>query len=509
MPAADWARGLAARRPALGDWRCPSVQPDAAAAPVDAGASPRSARSRCCVQGCVRVDDAYTNLVLPALLRQHGLTGRDAAFATELASGTIRWQGTYDAILAACIDRPLGKVEAKVLDVLRLGAHQLLAMRVPTHAAISTTVDLVRDRVGRRAPQASPTPCCARSPSTTSRPGSPRSPRPDRRRPPPSYSHPRWVVDELRAGARPRRRARRAARRRQRAAQGHPGRPARARHARRAAGGADPVLAVRRGAGGRRPGPGPGGRRGPGRGAGRGLPAGRARAGRGAGRRSRRALARPLRRTGRQGGPARRRSPPSAAPAWSPPSGSRTGPALVRAGAARRRRRRRRSSPPTAPRRRTRRQRSTGCWSTPRAPASVRSAVVPRRGGGGARRTCVELVLLQRRLLGRRLDLVRPGGSCSTRPARRCSPRPAASSTPCWTAATTSRSRTLGPLLPDVPDCRGPAAGHRPALAAPARHRRDVPGAAAQGLSGGVEARFARTSTAAHGLSVLGAARPS
>jgi 16S rRNA (cytosine967-C5)-methyltransferase len=97
----------------------------------------------------VRVDEAYTNLVLPHVLREYGLSGRDAAFATELASGTIRGQGTYDAVLAACVDRPLAKVEAKVLDALRLGAHQLLAMRVPTHAAISTTVDLVRAKVGQ------------------------------------------------------------------------------------------------------------------------------------------------------------------------------------------------------------------------------------------------------------------------------------------------------------------------------------------------------------------------
>lgn len=95
----------------------------------------------------VRVDEAYTNLALPAVLRRHGLTGRDAAFATELASGTIRWQALYDAVLGACVDRPLAKVQAKVLDALRLGCHQLLAMRVPAHAAISTTVDLVRDRV--------------------------------------------------------------------------------------------------------------------------------------------------------------------------------------------------------------------------------------------------------------------------------------------------------------------------------------------------------------------------
>ena len=55
----------------------------------------------------VRVQDAYTNLVLPSLLRKHGLSGRDAAFATELASGTLRRRATYDAVLDACTDRPL------------------------------------------------------------------------------------------------------------------------------------------------------------------------------------------------------------------------------------------------------------------------------------------------------------------------------------------------------------------------------------------------------------------
>ena len=49
-------------------------------------------------------------------------------------------------MLAACVDRPLTKVDAVVLDTLRLGAHQLLGMRVPAHAAISTSVDLARAR---------------------------------------------------------------------------------------------------------------------------------------------------------------------------------------------------------------------------------------------------------------------------------------------------------------------------------------------------------------------------
>jgi 16S rRNA (cytosine967-C5)-methyltransferase len=96
----------------------------------------------------VRTKDAYTNLVLPHHLGKYRLDGRDAAFATELAAGTIRRQGTYDAILAACTDRPLANTAAKVLDVLRLGCHQLLGMRVAAHAAISTSVDLVRSEVG-------------------------------------------------------------------------------------------------------------------------------------------------------------------------------------------------------------------------------------------------------------------------------------------------------------------------------------------------------------------------
>lgn len=93
----------------------------------------------------VREDDAYANLVLPQLLHGYGLSGRDAAFATELAYGTLRGQGWYDAILAACVTRPYDKVEHDLRDVLRLGAHQLLAMRVPDHAAVDSSCALARD----------------------------------------------------------------------------------------------------------------------------------------------------------------------------------------------------------------------------------------------------------------------------------------------------------------------------------------------------------------------------
>jgi 16S rRNA (cytosine967-C5)-methyltransferase len=92
--------------------------------------------------------DAYANLVLPGMLRDRRLTGRDAALATELVYGTLRGLGTYDAVLDACLDRPLDRIDAPVRDVLRLGAHQALAMRTPAHAAVASSVDLARAKVG-------------------------------------------------------------------------------------------------------------------------------------------------------------------------------------------------------------------------------------------------------------------------------------------------------------------------------------------------------------------------
>ena len=102
------------------------------------------------VLAAVRDRAAYANLLLPRLLADRKLTGRDAALATELAYGTLRGQGTYDAVLTPCSDRPLEKLDPPVLDVLRLGAHQLLSTRVGAHAAVATSVDLARSVAGPR-----------------------------------------------------------------------------------------------------------------------------------------------------------------------------------------------------------------------------------------------------------------------------------------------------------------------------------------------------------------------
>ncbi|MUL40875.1 rRNA cytosine-C5-methyltransferase [Streptomonospora sp. PA3] len=146
--------------------------------------------------------DAYANLLLPSMLRERGLQGRDAALATELTYGALRRQGTYDAILDACIDRSLQSVDSEVLPVLRLGAHQLLSTAIPPHAAVSATVDLARRVVGHHR---------SRFANAVLRKVGRRSMRdwtavvaPDRAADPVGHlsvvhSHPRWIVEALAA----------------------------------------------------------------------------------------------------------------------------------------------------------------------------------------------------------------------------------------------------------------------------------------------------------------------
>lgn len=80
---------------------------------------------------------------LDEALDPSGLAERDRAFARALASGTLRRQGEVDALLGTCLERPLPRKAAPVLDLLRLGAFQIVYLGVPAHAAVDTAVEMV------------------------------------------------------------------------------------------------------------------------------------------------------------------------------------------------------------------------------------------------------------------------------------------------------------------------------------------------------------------------------
>lgn len=94
-------------------------------------------------------DDAYSNLLLPSRIARARLDAADAGLATELTYGTLRLQGYYDLVIAIAARRPVSKIDPALLDVLRLGVHQLLSTRVATHAAVDESVELARE-VGSR-----------------------------------------------------------------------------------------------------------------------------------------------------------------------------------------------------------------------------------------------------------------------------------------------------------------------------------------------------------------------
>ena len=96
----------------------------------------------------VNRSDGYSNLLLPQALTTSNFEQRDKGFATELLYGTLRMQGRHDYIAAQVSDRPWSEVDSGIVDVVRLGAHQLFEMRVPSHAAVSATVELARKVLG-------------------------------------------------------------------------------------------------------------------------------------------------------------------------------------------------------------------------------------------------------------------------------------------------------------------------------------------------------------------------
>lgn len=96
----------------------------------------------------VNRNGGYSNLLLPTALTASNFEVRDKGFVTELLYGTLRMQGRHDYILQQVSDRPLSEVDAGIVDICRMGVHQLFEMRVATHAAVSATVELARKVIG-------------------------------------------------------------------------------------------------------------------------------------------------------------------------------------------------------------------------------------------------------------------------------------------------------------------------------------------------------------------------
>ncbi len=85
------------------------------------------------------IDDAFDAAA-------RGLEPRDRAFVRLLVATTLRRIGQIDGVLMQFVSK---QPPDAVTDLLRLGAAQLLFLGTAPHAAVATTVDLVKAKYGR------------------------------------------------------------------------------------------------------------------------------------------------------------------------------------------------------------------------------------------------------------------------------------------------------------------------------------------------------------------------
>ena len=89
---------------------------------------------------------------LPAALAHARATlgdERDRALAAEIATGVQRWRAALDHVISTVSKRRLDRLDPEVVEILRLGAYQILHLaRVPAAAVVHDAVDLTK-RAGK------------------------------------------------------------------------------------------------------------------------------------------------------------------------------------------------------------------------------------------------------------------------------------------------------------------------------------------------------------------------
>ncbi len=69
----------------------------------------------------------------------------DRNLTTEIVMGVLRWRSVLDQAIALLSFTPFRKLDFEVLTALRMGVYQKQFLtRIPTHAAVNETVELVK-----------------------------------------------------------------------------------------------------------------------------------------------------------------------------------------------------------------------------------------------------------------------------------------------------------------------------------------------------------------------------
>jgi 16S rRNA (cytosine967-C5)-methyltransferase len=96
--------------------------------------------------------EAFSDAVLSSHLDASDLYGLDRGLATQLVYGSLARRLTLDHTIEAYSERDPSKLDIVVVELLRIGLFQLAFLeRVPSHAAVHSTVDLAKKQAPRAA----------------------------------------------------------------------------------------------------------------------------------------------------------------------------------------------------------------------------------------------------------------------------------------------------------------------------------------------------------------------
>jgi 16S rRNA (cytosine967-C5)-methyltransferase len=97
----------------------------------------------------VEIRKAYADLLLDDALTKYSLSHRDRALLTEVVYGVLRWRGKIDFLLVPHLRRGLHNIDPLIRNLLRVAVYQLEFLdKIPDYAAVNGAVEIAKQRSG-------------------------------------------------------------------------------------------------------------------------------------------------------------------------------------------------------------------------------------------------------------------------------------------------------------------------------------------------------------------------
>jgi 16S rRNA (cytosine967-C5)-methyltransferase len=144
----------------------------------------------------VEQEDSYASELLHSH-RLDALSPQDRGLCTEIVMGVLRWRSVLDEAIAKASSKQVSRLDAEVRIALQIAIYQFMFLeRVPTHAAVNESVELVK-RARKRSAVPFANAVLRKASADAARPKPPDASA-SSRQVATSYAHPAWLVERWR-----------------------------------------------------------------------------------------------------------------------------------------------------------------------------------------------------------------------------------------------------------------------------------------------------------------------